>query len=114
LGNRASSKKRSSRSLKRSPSRATAKHQTSTQTETPGESGAIHPLDPCEHLARITEPLLEVFSVVHDVYTESDAFDPDKLKTGYGRIYRAWKKAIVAMDPDFPLDRYRTTGRSDD
>lgn len=45
-----------------------------------------------EDLEAAVRPLLELFSVVDDVFTEADAFNADKRRQGYGRIYRAWKK----------------------
>jgi hypothetical protein len=42
-------------------------------------------------LANSLLALLELFSVVDDVFTEDDAFDRARLSTGLGRIYRAWK-----------------------
>ena len=61
-------------------------------------------LDPIMVLAAYTGPLLELAAVVDDVFTETDAFDPTKLRAGQGRIYRAWKAYRVAVDPNFKDD----------
>src|ERR1700738_697062 len=45
--------------------------------------------------------LLEHFFAADDVFTETDAFEPNKLRMSYGRLYRAWKQARLMMDPDF-------------
>jgi hypothetical protein len=37
--------------------------------------------------------LLDLFATVDAVFTEPDAFDPNKTRIGHGRIYRAWKRA---------------------
>lgn len=58
-------------------------------------------IDPAIRLAMATEPLVSLFSTVNDVFEEDDAFDPNRMKAGFGRIYREWKKCRAAMDPNF-------------
>jgi hypothetical protein len=49
--------------------------------------------------------LLELFSVVDDIYTEHDCFEPAKVSIGYGRAYRAWKRCrdVLAAQSYAPL-----------
>lgn len=65
-------------------------------SSTPGQSF----VDKVTILARITPILLEVFSVVDDVFTESDALSPEKRQVGLSRIYRAYKAAKAQLDPE--------------
>lgn len=44
--------------------------------------------------------LLELYSVVDDVFTEEDAFERAKLHMSLGRIYRAWKTARHELGGD--------------
>lgn len=71
----------------------------------------LYLLSPYEHLRRLVQPLLEMFSVLDDVFTEEDAFSNEKIKTSLGRIYRAWKKVRTIMDPDFDSERWRHNRR---
>lgn len=57
--------------------------------------------DPALALAAATRPLLELFSVVDDVFTEDDALSAEKRQMSLGRIYRGWKECRAALDPDF-------------
>lgn len=57
-------------------------------------------------MAKATEPLAAMFAVVDDVFTEEDAFQMDKMKAGFGRIYRQWKSSREMIDPDFKSGRY--------
>lgn len=52
--------------------------------------------------------LLELFADVNDVFTETDAMSQEKLRMGMGRMYRAWKRVCIALDPDFRADRYKS------
>jgi hypothetical protein len=45
--------------------------------------------------------LLEHFFAADDVFTETDAFDQNKLRMSYGRLYRAWKQTRLLIDPEF-------------
>jgi hypothetical protein len=49
--------------------------------------------------------LVELFSVVNDVFTEPDAFEPAQRAIGFGRTYRAWKRArrVLAAQTYTPL-----------
>lgn len=50
-------------------------------------------------LVNATEPLLELFALVDDVFTEDDAMSPEKRQIGMGRIYEQWKRTRAALDP---------------
>lgn len=50
--------------------------------------------------------LLDLFSVVNDVFTEEDALKPEKRQMSLGRIYRAWGKFCRELDPDFDSATY--------
>lgn len=63
-------------------------------------------LDPAVVLALSTQPLLELFAVVDDVMTETDAFDPAKMKAGFGRIYRGWKSSRQQIDEGFNASQW--------
>jgi hypothetical protein len=52
-------------------------------------------------LIAVCGPLLELFAVVNDVFTEDDALMATKRKMSLGRIYEQWKRTRDAMDPDF-------------
>lgn len=52
-------------------------------------------------LVNATEPLLELFALVDDVFTEDDAMDPSKRQIGMGRIYEQWKRTRAALDPSW-------------
>lgn len=52
-------------------------------------------------------PLLSMFAMVDDVFTEQDAFDEVKRKIGYGRIYREWLEVREKLDPEFDKAEYR-------
>lgn len=58
-------------------------------------------------LAPVVVPLLEMFSVVDDVFDEADAFAPEKIHKSLGRIYRQWMDTREALDPGFDRERYR-------
>lgn len=62
-----------------------------------------------EVLVAVTEPLLDLFSVLDAVFTEDDALTVHK-QVSLGRCYEAWKRARKLLDPDFdPDDRPRKT-----
>lgn len=47
-------------------------------------------------------PLLSMFAMCDDVFTEDDALsDPKKVKIGIGRIYEEWKRCRTKLDPGF-------------
>lgn len=62
-------------------------------------------LDPAIVLARATQPLLDMFATVDDVFSEDDALSADKRQVSLGRIYRKWKEVRSQLDPDY--DRHR-------
>lgn len=49
-------------------------------------------------------PLLELFAMVDDVFTEDDALDPSKRQMSLGRIYEQWKRTRAALDPGWDHD----------
>jgi hypothetical protein len=53
-----------------------------------------------ELLAAAIAPLLELFAVVEDVFTEEDALAAEKRATSLGRIYRQWKKSRSELGAD--------------
>lgn len=56
-------------------------------------------------LIAATTPLLELFAVADDVFSEDGAMAPENRQKGMGRIYRAWVKARSDIDPDFSAER---------
>jgi hypothetical protein len=52
-------------------------------------------------LVAATGPLLELFAVVDDVFTEHDAMAADKRRMTLGRIYEQWKRTRAQLDPEF-------------
>lgn len=50
-----------------------------------------------EDLEAAVRPLLELFSVVDDVFTEDGAFKSPAMRQGFGRIYRQWKQTREAF-----------------
>lgn len=63
----------------------------------PESSSIEHRVD---QLIGATRPLLELFAVVNDVFTEDDAMKQGKQQVGMGRIYRQWKKTRTALGGD--------------
>ena len=55
--------------------------------------------------------LLELFSTLDDTFTEDDALSPEKRQMTVGRVYRAWKDARLAMDPEFDSRLFREQRR---
>lgn len=53
------------------------------------------------------QPFFELAADVDTVFEEEDALSPDKRQMGMGRLYRAWKKWRIAVDPDFRAERDR-------
>lgn len=51
-------------------------------------------------------PLLDLFAAVDDIFTEPDAFSPEKQRMALGRTYRQWKKTRAALDPTFDAKQY--------
>lgn len=51
-------------------------------------------------------PLLELFSVVDDVFSTEGAFEPGNINKSLGRCYRQWKDTRAALDPEFDPKRY--------
>lgn len=51
------------------------------------------------------QALLELFATIDSVYTEPDAFSPEKQSIGFGRVFRAWKRArdVLARQSYAPL-----------
>lgn len=52
-------------------------------------------------------PLLELFAMADDVFTEANAFDPTKIHHSLGRLYRQWLDTREHLDPEFNRDQYR-------
>jgi hypothetical protein len=50
-----------------------------------------------------TEPLLALFAVCDDVFTEEDALDPAHQRQTIGRIYEEWKRTRKHFDPEFHM-----------
>lgn len=50
--------------------------------------------------------LLELFSVLNDVFTTEGAFEPEYIHKSLGRCYRQWKDTRSALDPEFDPKRY--------
>lgn len=46
-------------------------------------------------------PLLEMFAMCDDVFTEDDALSPEKRQISLGRLYEQWKRTRTALDPEF-------------
>jgi hypothetical protein len=57
-------------------------------------------------------PLLELFAICDDVFTEADAFDKEYVYKSLGRIHRQWKETRAALDPDFDPESYPKRPRS--
>lgn len=55
----------------------------------------------------VMEPLLDLFAVSDDVFTEPEAFSPANIHKSLGRIYRSWLNARTQLDPEFDPARYR-------
>lgn len=54
------------------------------------------------------DPLLEMFAMLDDVFTEDDALSAEKRQMSLGRVYEAWKRTRAALDPDWdPAERPR-------
>jgi hypothetical protein len=51
-------------------------------------------------ILRVNDSLLELFSVVDDVFTEENALAADNRAKGLGRIYRAWKQVRADLGGD--------------
>ena len=52
----------------------------------------------CNGTDAVVGILLEMFSVVDDVFTEERAMAPENIHKGMGRIYRSWKEARKELD----------------
>jgi len=50
---------------------------------------------------QVFAPLLGLFALVDDVYTEDDALSQANVYKTAGRIYRGWKDCRQALDPTF-------------
>jgi hypothetical protein len=57
-------------------------------------------------------PLLDLFATADDVFTEDGAFREEHIKKSLGRIYRAWKRCRVSLDPEFDPASYERKPRS--
>jgi hypothetical protein len=55
-------------------------------------------------LTQAVEPLLGLFAVCDDVFTEDDALAAHNQRVTLGRIYREWKKVRQHFDPEFERD----------
>lgn len=47
------------------------------------------------------EPLLEMFAICDDVFSEDDALSAEKRQMSLARIYRTWKDVRGQLDPEF-------------
>lgn len=59
------------------------------------------PVQRANALIAVTAPLLELYAVVNDVFTEDDALSADKRQISLGRIYEQWKRCTAKLDPDW-------------
>lgn len=55
-------------------------------------------------LIAATEPLLALFAVCDDVFTEEDALSQDHIRKTVGRVYEEWKRTRRHFDPDFHME----------
>jgi hypothetical protein len=56
--------------------------------------------DRVETLIAATTPLLELFAICEDVFTEEKALSEDKRAMTLGRIYRQWKRTRSDLGAD--------------
>lgn len=66
----------------------------------------MSPMRSEEELYEAWYALLDLFATVDAVFVEPDAFDQDNMKKSMGRIYRTWKRARSALDPEFDPKNY--------
>ena len=52
-------------------------------------------------------PLLEMFSVLDEVFGTEGAFDNANIHTSLGRLYREWIRIRTYFDPNFNSAKYR-------
>lgn len=74
----------------------------------------IRPDNPADDLLFCMQPMLALFAICDDVFTEDDALSPEMRRTTLGRIYEEWKRCRKAIDPDFQVEdvlRPRGSGR---
>lgn len=64
-----------------------------------------------DSLVAATAPLLALFAVCDDVFTEDEALSPEMRKVTLGRIYEEWQKTRKYFDPDFVAADYRRPRR---
>lgn len=65
------------------------------------------PIPKTLYLESVLRPLLELFSVSDDVFTEHDAFAPSQIHHSLGRLYRSWLDTRETLDPEFNREKYR-------
>lgn len=58
------------------------------------------------------QPLLELFSMCDDTFTEDQALTREHAQITAGRIYEQWKKTRSSLDPEFDPDNYERRARS--
>lgn len=58
------------------------------------------------------QPLLELFSVADDVFTEEEALNTQYAHQTLGRLFRQWKETRSSLDPDFDPGNYEKRARS--
>jgi hypothetical protein len=57
-------------------------------------------------------PLLELFSMCDDTFTEDEALTREHAQITAGRIYEQWKKTRSSLDPDFDPANFERRARS--
>jgi hypothetical protein len=57
------------------------------------------------------QPLLELFCVADDVFTEEQALNKEYAYQTVGRLYRQWKVTRLSLDPDFDPKDYEKRPR---
>ena len=62
-------------------------------------------------LTEATEPLLALFAVCDDVFTEDGALSPELRQVTLGRIYEEWQRTRKFFDPEFVASEHRRPRR---
>ena len=86
---------------------STPKTDSMTDQPTGNEEYSAQTREAYRQVEHVMMPLLELFAVTDDVFTEVDAFSAEKRQASLGRIYRQWKRTRKSLDPDFDPKMYR-------